>query len=85
MQHHETPKQKEKKQPHHVRLERMLKPPPANGPLADEGSTAIALYGYDPTEVNEITFAEGDRITSISAPSDVCVELGFDLKRELIV
>ena len=54
-------------------------------PLADEGSTAIALYGYDATEVNEITFAEGDRIISISAPSDVCFELGLDLKRELIV
>jgi drebrin-like protein len=45
-------------------------PEPEPEPAEDEGSVAIALYDYAATEENELSFAEGDRITHIEAASE---------------
>ncbi|KAI9336553.1 hypothetical protein BDR26DRAFT_485842 [Obelidium mucronatum] len=44
-------------------------PPPAAAPIADQ-IEAIALYDYQATEQNELSFAAGDRITNIVFVSD---------------
>ncbi|RXW13890.1 hypothetical protein EST38_g11968, partial [Candolleomyces aberdarensis] len=48
-------------------------PPPPRAPTPppqDEGITAIAIYGYDAAEDNEVSFAEGERITEIEPASE---------------
>jgi len=45
-------------------------PRPPTPEAVDEGITAIAAYDYQASEDNELSFAEGDRITEIEAASD---------------
>lgn len=43
---------------------------PAPEPVAERGPHAVALYDYEASEENELSFTEGDEIEEIEFPSE---------------